>query len=152
MTWINVADTALKIGLGAIITAVAGYMTLRLTQSFEVNKRKEDWFNKLLDERKITYVEFSALSHALIQKYQFSNCELPTEEYNSYLALHSKIQILACDKIRICVGEAFNLTTQFIITSINNNDIKDRLRSSAQKKISEFQMYAQHDVTQKYNK
>jgi len=33
LTWINVADTAVKIGLGALISALSGYFGLITSQS-----------------------------------------------------------------------------------------------------------------------
>lgn len=40
MTWIEVTDTAIKIGLGAIITAIGGYVILSKTHAHEVKKEK----------------------------------------------------------------------------------------------------------------
>ena len=41
MTWIEVADTAVKIGLGALITAIGGFIILWKTHCHEV--KKERW-------------------------------------------------------------------------------------------------------------
>jgi hypothetical protein len=150
LTWIDVADTAIKIGFGTVIAAISGYITLKLTQSFEENKRKEETFNKYLEERKTAYIDFSALSHTLIQKYEHVSCELSADDYIAYITLHSKIQILACDSIRKCMGEAFNSVTVFILSSTTEYALKDRLRSTARNTIGVFQLYAQQDVTQIY--
>lgn len=40
MTWIEIVDTAIKIGLGAVITAVGGYIILSKTHAREVKKEK----------------------------------------------------------------------------------------------------------------
>ena len=151
MTWVDVADTAIKIGLGAVIAAVSGYITLRKTQSFEIDKRKEEAFYKQIEERKIAYIEFSALSSTLIKKYEYSSCELSGDDYIAYLTLHAKIQILACDGIRKCMGEAFNSVTSFILLNTTEYELKDKLRDSAKKSIAVFQVYAQEDITKVYN-
>ncbi len=151
MTWVDVADTAIKIGLGAVIAAVSGYITLRKTQSFEIDKRKEEAFYKQIEERKIAYIEFSALSSTLIKKYEYSSCELSGDDYKAYLTLHCKIQILACDGIRKCMGEAFNSVTAFILSNTTEYELKDKLRDSAKQSIAVFQMYAQQDITKVYN-
>ena len=151
MTWVDVADTAIKIGLGAVIAAVSSYITLRKTQTFEINKRKEEAFYKQIEERKIAYIEFSALSSTLIKKYEYSSCELSGDDYKAYLTLHSKIQILACDGIRKCMGEAFNSVTAFILLNTTEYELKDKLRDSAKQSIAAFQMYAQQDITKVYN-
>ncbi|WP_340677531.1 hypothetical protein [Paraglaciecola sp.] len=151
MTWVDVADTAIKIGLGAVIAAVSGYIALKRTQSFEMDKRKEEAFNKQLEERKIAYIEFSTLSSTLIKKYDHASCEPSGDDYIAYLTLHSKIQILACDGIRKCMGEAFNSVTVFILSNTTEYELKDKLRDTAKNSIGVFQMYAQQDITRVYN-
>ncbi|MHD0335600.1 hypothetical protein ACYY4Z_27250 (plasmid) [Escherichia coli] len=37
--WVDVADNAVKIGLGALITIVGGWITLKLTHCHEIRKR-----------------------------------------------------------------------------------------------------------------
>jgi hypothetical protein len=157
LTLIDVIDSAVKIGLGAVIGSVSSYFTLKKTQSFEVDKRKEDSFNKLLDERKSAYIEFSSLSHTLIQKFQYEWCDVSGDEYQSYLVLHSKVQILSPDIIRSAMGETFNAVTQFISFNkkiISQDDLTselhDKLMFTAREKLAIFQKYAQLDVTQTY--
>jgi hypothetical protein len=36
--WVDVADSAVKIGLGALITIVGGWITLKLTHRHEIRK------------------------------------------------------------------------------------------------------------------
>lgn len=36
--WVDVADNAVKIGLGALITIVGGWITLKLTHCHEIRK------------------------------------------------------------------------------------------------------------------
>lgn len=150
MTWVDVADTAIKIGLGAVIAAVSGYIALKRTQSFEMGKKKAEAFNKQLEERKIAYIEFSALSSTLIKKYDHASCEPSGDDYIAYLTLHSKIQILACDGIRKCMGEAFNSVSAFILSNTTEYELKDKLREKAKNSIAVFQMYAQQDITRVY--
>ena len=74
-------DSAVKIGLGAFIAAVASYITLRKTHRFEVDSRKEAFFYKSQEERKSVYIDFSAQSHALIQKYTYAWCDSTKDDY-----------------------------------------------------------------------
>ena len=136
MTLIDVLDSAVKIGFGALIGAISSYLTLKRTQSFEINKRKDESFNKLLDERKLAYIEFSALSHSLIQKYDYKSCELSGEDYESYITLHSKIQILAPDKIRYLMNETFNIITVVILDNGSNFELKKSNQSTAREMLS----------------
>lgn len=38
LEWVDVADSAVKIGLGALITIVGGWITLKLTHLHEIRK------------------------------------------------------------------------------------------------------------------
>ena len=38
LEWVEVADSAVKIGLGALITIVGGWITLKLTHRHELRK------------------------------------------------------------------------------------------------------------------
>ena len=53
MTWIEIVDSAVKIGLGAIVAGVFGYTTMRLTHDrsarTEYAKRRRDLLEKVLD-------------------------------------------------------------------------------------------------------
>lgn len=155
MTWIDVIDSAVKIGLGAFIAAVASYITLKKTQNFEVNQRKEAFFYKSQDERKLIYIDFSAQSHALIQKYNYEWCDATKEDYKAYLILFSNIQILCEDAIRSSTSDAFNAVTVFITFNKQNliagdddvSKLHDDLRDSARLKLAIFQQVAQMDVT-----
>src|SRR5690554_3795992 len=104
----EVIDSAVKIGLGALITAISGYLILWRNQSFEEKKRWEEHFYKNQAERKSLYIEFSAKSHSLIQEYDYKYCDPSGEVYKDYLLSFNSIQILAPDVVREAVGAAFN--------------------------------------------
>ncbi|WP_338628844.1 hypothetical protein [Enterobacter sp. JJBC] len=48
--WVEVADSAVKIGLGALITIAGGWITLKLTHRHEI--RKEAAAQRLKDKEK----------------------------------------------------------------------------------------------------
>ena len=52
LEWVDVADSAVKIGLGALITIVGGWITLKLTHLHEI--RKEAVAQRLRDIDKKT--------------------------------------------------------------------------------------------------
>ncbi|WP_418230116.1 hypothetical protein [Citrobacter freundii] len=56
--WVDVADSAVKIGLGALITIIGGWVTLKLTHRHEI--RKEALAQRLRDIDKKTdrYIDF----------------------------------------------------------------------------------------------
>ncbi len=51
LAWINVVDTAVKIGLGALISAIAAYVALIRSQSYEDKKEARAHFYKLQEEK-----------------------------------------------------------------------------------------------------
>ncbi|MCY7297045.1 hypothetical protein [Alteromonas sp. a30] len=162
MTGLEVIDSAVKIGLGALIAAFSSYFTLKLNQSFEERKRTEEQLYRNQAERKSHYVEFAVKSHTLLQKYAYISCNPSGSDYLEYLKSFNSIQILAPDSVREVMSEAFNAITVFIIRnkdhSIAGNsskdllDLNDNLMKDARLKLSAFQKFAQLDVTQVYAK
>ena len=63
--WVDVADNAVKIGLGSLLTLLGG-VTLKLTQKHEL--KKEAAVQRLKDKEIKTkrYVEFLVLSQSLM--------------------------------------------------------------------------------------
>ncbi|BBQ70749.1 TPA: hypothetical protein ACN7S9_004214 [Klebsiella pneumoniae] len=63
--WVDVADNAVKIGLGSLLTILGG-VTLKLTQKHEL--KKEAAVQRLKDKEIKTkrYVEFLVLSQSLM--------------------------------------------------------------------------------------
>ncbi len=162
LTELEVIDSAVKIGLGALIAAFSSYFTLKLNQSFEERKRTEEHFYRNQAERKSHYVEFAVKSHTLLQQYAYISCDPSGSEYLEYLKSFNSIQILAPDLVREIMGETFNAITVFIVSnkdySIAGNpsrellELNDNLMKDARLKLSAFQKFAQLDVTQIYVK
>ncbi len=159
MTWIDVIDSAVKIGLGAFIAAATSLITLRKTQRFEVDSRKEAFFYRSQEDRKSVFVDFSAQSHALIQKYTSIWCDSTNDDYKDYLTVFSNLQILCSDSVRGAASEAFNAVTVFIISNKQNlnsaessvSRLHDDLMSNARLKLAVFQKVAQMDVTRAFD-
>lgn len=156
MTWIEVIDSAIKIGLGALIAASAGYLSLRKTHGHEIEKRKEERFYKNLDDRKSVYLEFSVQSHGLIHKYDHAWCDSASEDFKLYLTEFNKIQIICPDNVKTLATDVFNSVTTFITFNKSNlgfgdeelTKLHDNLRSKARLKLATFQKAAQLDVNQ----
>ncbi len=62
-------DTALKIGLGALIAAVSSLITLKINQKNKVSKEKRAFKLKILDEASITLEEYFRDSFNLLKYY-----------------------------------------------------------------------------------
>lgn len=154
LTWINVVDTAVKIGLGALISALAAYFALIKSQSHEDQKEARAKFYKLQEEKKSKYVELLVQSQELIQAHLYARCAPDSEGYKSYLRAFNEVQIISSDSIRLA---AFNLVSDvqtFIFLNKNQQEIElvDKMVASAREKVSIFQKVAQNEVTQCYQK
>ncbi|MGY1447447.1 hypothetical protein ACW582_09690 [Pseudomonas chlororaphis] len=154
LTWINVVDTAVKIGLGAAITALTAYLTLIKNQSHEENKEARTNSYKLQEEKKSKYVEFLVQSQELIQSHLYSSCSPESEIYKKYLRAFNETQIISDDPIRIAAFNVSSNVQAFILLNKTQQEIEliDKIASSAREKISVFQKIAQLEVTKHYKK
>lgn len=152
LTWISVVDTAVKIGLGAGVSGLAGYLALIKSQSHENRKEGRANFHKMQEERKFKYVEFLSLSQELIQTYLFESCPPASNEYKSYLRAFNEVQIISNDSIRLAAFEVMSGVQSFICLNKAQQDheLLDEMVASAREKISIFQKVAQQEVTRYY--
>nr|WP_147247299.1 hypothetical protein [Brenneria salicis]NMN92921.1 hypothetical protein [Brenneria salicis ATCC 15712 = DSM 30166]RBP60959.1 hypothetical protein DES54_12811 [Brenneria salicis ATCC 15712 = DSM 30166] len=95
MTWIDVFDSAVKIGLGALITATSTYLILRKTHRHEFDKEVHMHQLKYFEEKKIKYIEFLSHSQMLVQKYRDRSCNAQEDDYISYLKIYNEIQVIS---------------------------------------------------------
>ncbi len=148
LTWIDVADTAIKIGLGSLITALSGIAILKKTQSHELNKDRISFELERVTERKEKYVEFLAQSQALVQKYLNASCSCQGEDYINYLRIYNEIQIISDDVIRISAYELLCSVNEFIV--INKSGLEREMRNSIRKNVDscvgKMQKLAQRDI------
>lgn len=152
LTLIAVLDTALKIGLGATISAVSAYLVLVRTQSHEKNEDSKNRFYILQEEKKIKYVEFLSQSQALLQSYLYK-CALPeSEEYRKYMLAFNQVQIISNDCLRISAASLMSDVSSFIFLRKVDQDsyLEKDLLDSARSKVSIFQKLAQLEVTSIY--
>lgn len=154
LTWINVVDTAVKIGLGAIIIAVSGYLVLVKTQSNENDNKIEERFYKLQDEKKYRYIEFLAQSQELIQCNLYTALNPSSVEHQRYLRIFNEVQIISSDEGRVAAFYLMNAVNDFVFLRKNEQEIKliDNMEKLAREKVSIFQKYAQLEATKIYNK
>ena len=148
-TWIEVVDTAIKIGLGAIVAGMSGYLALIKSQSHEVEKEHRVRYFDLQEEKKKKYVEFLTQSQILIQTHIHKIANLESESFLTYIKTFNEIQILVEDKLRKASYDIFSSVTIFIISSKTNQneELFNELKSDALEKIGYFQKLAQADVT-----
>ncbi|WP_351188639.1 hypothetical protein [Shewanella sp. TB4-MNA-CIBAN-0142] len=153
LTWINVADTAIKIGLGALITAVSGYLVLKQTHDHGNNKERKDRFYNLQEDRKAMYINFLSQSISLVQTHLSTSCTCDTEKYNEFLRTYSEVQISSTDEIRIAAFKLLSSVNEFIV--INKNGLEREMKCGLRQAVNDnsgiFQLLAKVDVSGEFN-
>ncbi len=100
MEWTSVVDSAVKIGLGAAIAAIASYGMLRRTQKHEVEKDTAQQRRTLIERKRSLYLDFLTTSGVLTQKYVSTVCTFDEEDYFAYQRLYHEVQISSEEAIR----------------------------------------------------
>ncbi|MEL5590903.1 peptidase M14 [Serratia ureilytica] len=136
--WVDVADSAVKIGLGALITIVGGWITLKLTHRHEI--KKEAVAQRLRDIEKQTdrYIDFLSSSQLLMQKYLYDSCDPGGEDYTDYMRLHNIVSLTSTSKLRAYAFDTQAKVSQFILLR-KSSDLSDSYRDAARNSVSMLQ-------------
>ncbi|WP_210476480.1 MULTISPECIES: peptidase M14 [Pantoea] len=144
MEWVEVADSAVKIGLTALITSVASYLVLKKNHRHEMDKESRALKQAKAEESKANYSQFLTYSLILTQKYRDVSCDAQGSDYIEFLNIYNRIQITSHNSISL---GAFNLlcaVNEFIVIRKNEQD-RELLRSLRKRidlRIGEFQCLA----------
>ncbi|HAS1025735.1 peptidase M14 [Enterobacter hormaechei] len=142
-TWIDVADNAVKIGLGSLIALVSSWLTLKISQNHEIKKDALAQLNKDIDEKTKRYVEFLTSSQSLMQKYLFSQCSGGSDDYINYLRLHNELSITSNELIRIHAFQVQLAVSSFILQNKNSEmELITKLRNNGREEATKFQYLA----------
>ncbi|OCH49522.1 hypothetical protein [Vibrio cyclitrophicus] len=152
-SWIAVADTAIKIGLGALIAAVSGYVGLIKSQKHENDKVKRENFYRLQKEKKDKYLELLVQSQDLIQSHLYISSPPDSIACRNYIRAFNEAQLLSEDSIRMPAFEMYSAVEAFVYLRKEQQDtvLVDGMVSRAREKVSIFQKVAQVEVTQEYS-
>ncbi|BDA99581.1 peptidase M14 [Klebsiella pneumoniae] len=145
--WVEVADSAVKIGLGALITIAGGWITLKLTHRHEI--RKEAAAQRLKDKEKKAerYVEFLTLSQSLMQTYLYVQCEASNDDYLAYLRIHNEITITSGLVIRKAAFKLqFDVSTFILYNKTHDIELVTALRDEARNSVSAFQAIVNEEI------
>ncbi|TDS90411.1 hypothetical protein [Erwinia rhapontici] len=151
MVWAEVVDSAVKIGLGAAIAALASYFTLDRTYEHELNKDNILLHRQLTERKRILYVDYLTTAHILTQKYRDVQGTADGDDYFSYLKLYHELQIVAEDPLRICAYNLLNAVNEFICFHKADRNAEDRelfrtMRGKIDEEIGKFQYLAKQDI------
>ncbi|EIY5092243.1 peptidase M14 [Klebsiella quasipneumoniae] len=148
MTKLEVIDSALKIGLGSLITAVSGYIILLLTQKHEIAKEEKTTAYKLNEHKKWLYVELLTQSQILVQTYYDNASNGKGEDYLNYLRIYNEVQIVTNNEIRHAAFELLTAVQQFIVIRKEGQErnLLLEMRKRIDKAIAFFQCVANKDL------
>jgi hypothetical protein len=157
MDWVNVADTAVKIGLGVLISAISGIYVLKKTQEHETEKELRANFYKRQEDKKVKYVEFSSISHKLTYDHFLFSCSFDSDDYKSFLMLYNEVIIISPKKLQPFAHQLFDCINQYIgFNKESNTEERDdlilKLRNNVNKTLIAFQDQANIEVTSEYKK
>ncbi|EBY8816410.1 peptidase M14, partial [Salmonella enterica subsp. enterica serovar Heidelberg] len=113
--WVDVADNAVKIGLGALITIVGGWITLKLTHCHEIRKDAIAQRLRDIDKKTDRYIDFLSSSQTLMQKYLYESCDPGSEDYTNYMRLHNIVSLTSSPELRIYAFDTQSKVSQFIL-------------------------------------
>jgi hypothetical protein len=146
MTGMEVLDSALKIGLGAMISAISAFAMLIRSQRHDKEKDASSNLVRLREEKKTLYIEFLSQSQSLVQTYRDVPCDGKGQDYLGYLRIYNQLQISSEDGIRKCAYELLNAVNEFIVIYTEDRAFYNKLRDRVDIKIGEFQFLAKNEL------
>ncbi|ECF2367228.1 peptidase M14 [Salmonella enterica subsp. enterica serovar Mountpleasant] len=138
LEWVDVADSAVKIGLGALITIVGGWITLKLTYLHEIRKEAVAQRLRDIDKKTDRYIDFLSSSQLLMQKYLYESCDPGGEHYTDYMRLHNIVSLSSSSELRVYAFDTQAKVSQFILLR-KPSDLIDSYRNAARDSVSMLQ-------------
>lgn len=140
LEWVDVADSAVKIGLGALITIVGGWTTLKLTHRHEIRKEAVAQVLRDMDKKTDRYIDFLSSSQTLMQKYLYESCDPGGEDYTDYMRLHNIVSLTSSPELRVYAFDTQSKVSQFILLRKPNElEVIDSCRDAARNAVSLLQ-------------
>lgn len=134
----DVADSAVKIGLGALITMVGGWITLKLTHRHEIRKETVAQRLRDIDKKTDRYIDFLSSSQMLMQKYLYESCDPGGEDYTDYMRLHNTVSLTSSSELRGYAFDTQRKVSQFILLR-KPSDLIDSSRDAARNSVPVLQ-------------
>ncbi|MHB9348744.1 MULTISPECIES: hypothetical protein [Enterobacter] len=145
--WVDVADNAVKIGLGSMLTILGGYLTLKLSQRHELRKEALIQRRKDFDAKAGRYIEFLSSSRMMLQKYMVFPFRPDGEDYIEYTKLHETVSLMSTNQImRKLAFDTYIAVSQACLMATANRDEKAPVRLAAEDAVSQFQANANDEL------
>ncbi|MBD5779933.1 hypothetical protein IEN85_10575 [Pelagicoccus sp. NFK12] len=147
--WIDTIDTALKIGLGALIAGFFGWLGNRQNHNHELNKEQRKRRIEDLQKKEDRFVDFLSRSQNLVQSHLYTSLDAGSNEYQEYLRSFNLLQISNSDEVRMAAYNLMDATNQFAIGNKNTPDMdyQKSLRKNFDEKLGFFQKVAQLEIS-----
>ncbi|WP_370944558.1 hypothetical protein [Enterobacter hormaechei] len=145
--WVDVADNAVKIGLGSVLTILGGYLTLKLSQRHELRKEALIQQRKDFDVKAGRYIDFLSSSRMMMQKYMISPFRPDGEDYIEYTRLHETVSLMTTNHVmRQLAFDAYLAVSQACLMGTADRDEKAPVRAAAEKAVNQFQANANDEL------
>lgn len=143
----EVADNAVKIGLGSALTILGGYLTIKLSHGHELKKEALVQRRKDFDVKAGRYIDFLSTSRMMMQKYMISPFRPDGEDYIEYTKLHEMVSLMSTNRVmRQLAFDAYLAVSQACLMGTANRDEKAPVRAEAEKLVSQFQANANDEL------
>ncbi|KAF6625939.1 peptidase M14 [Pantoea sp. EKM10T] len=148
MEWASVVDSAVKIGLGALIAAVASYLTLCKTHRHEIRRDKILHQRQMTERKRLLYLDFLTASSVLTQKYRDTSCNADGVDYFDYQRLYHDVSISSDDEIRLGASNVLYVVNQYIVINKNGQEYEllKKMKEQVNDVLGMFQLLAKQDI------
>ncbi|EPN5090169.1 hypothetical protein ACT0MM_004567 [Escherichia coli] len=145
--WVDVADNAVKIGLGSALTILGGYLTLKLSQRHELRKEALIQRRKDFEVETERYVNFLSSSRMMLDKYMMSSFRPDGEDYIEYTRQHETVSLTcASNTMRELALDAYYAVSHACTMGTANRDEKAPARKKAKEALDKFQGFASEEL------
>ncbi|EHE8226242.1 hypothetical protein JML87_004849 [Escherichia coli] len=145
--WVDVADNAVKIGLGSVLTILGGYLTLKLSQRHELRKEALIQRRKDFEVKTERYVNFLSSSRMMLDKYMMTSFRPDGEDYIEYTRLHETVSLTcASNTMRELALDAYYAVSHACTMGTANRNEKAPVRKAAEDAVSQFQANANDEL------
>lgn len=145
--WVDVADNAVKIGLGSVLTILGGYLTIKLSQRHELRKEALIQRRKDFDVKAGRYIDFLSSSRIMMQKHIIAAFRPDSEDYMEYTRRHETVALTSTSNtMRELAFDAYLAVSQACTMGTANRDEKAPVRAAAEQAVSLFQAYANEEL------
>lgn len=146
-TWVDVADNAVKIGLGSALTILGGYLTLKLSQRHELRKEALIQRRKDFEVKTERYVNFLSNSRMMLQKYMLSDFKPDGDDYMELTRRHETLSLTCTNSIiRELAFDAYYAVSHACTMGTANRDEKAPVRKKAKEALDKFQVFANEEL------